>query len=308
VSGQLELGLLDLGKRAFPASAHQSLGEMAELARYAESLGYGRYWIAEHHTDDAAHSCPEAAIPFIASQTQSIRVGAAGILLGYYSPLKVAELFFALEALFPGRIDLGIARGPGVVSDDVALALVGGNEAELSEGEYRRKVADLQSYLSGSGLDDPRFSAVRARPLDVSSPPLWILGASSASLGLALEHSTRYGLSLFFGDADEDRSHLLDEYRARFAPSGGVPYAQAIVAVSIICAETNEEARRIDTDLTTRGYLPTNVVGTPAGCRAKLERIARRYGVNELVLATWPAEFEARVRTYELIARAAVPG
>src|SRR4029078_5395697 len=117
-----------------------------------------------------------------------------------------------------------VARGPGVVSQDVALALVDGNETELTEDGYRRKVADLQSYLSERGPDDPRFRAVRARPLAVSSPPVWILGASSASLSLALAHNTSYGLSLFFGDVDEDRTPLLDEYRTRFVRDDGLPY------------------------------------------------------------------------------------
>ena len=283
---RLDLGVLDLCKRANRSSVHQTLTEIAELAQYTESLGYRRYWIAEHHTDDAAHSCPEVVIPFVASQTQTIRIGAAGILLAYYSPLKVAELFLALEALFPGRIDLGIARGPGVVSRDVAVALVDGNDRMLADVEFRRKVADLKSYLSGDGPDDPRFKAVRARPLAVSAPPLWILGASSGSLSLSLEHSARYGLSLFFGDGNEDHTKLLDEYRTRFVPKDSVSDAEAIVAVSVVCAETNEDARRIDGDLRSRGYLPSNVVGSPANCRSQLEQIAHRYGVSELVIAT----------------------
>jgi luciferase family oxidoreductase group 1 len=304
MSLRLPLGVLDLCKRTPRLSAQQALSETLELAGHAERLGYHRYWIAEHHTEDASQSSPEVVLPLLAARTHAMRIGAAGILLRYYSPLKVAELFLALEALFPGRIDLGIARGPGVLSPETAVALVDGNDAALTDQQYHRKVADLAAYLAGQPPAEPRFRAVRANPRGVTAPPIWMLGTGSDSLTAALRHGAHFAVSLFFRTENPDGPALFASYRQKFAASSGRGKPHTALAVSVICAESAAEAKRIDENLTARGYFATNVVGTPAHCRAQLEALARGYSPDELMLATWPAEFEARLRTYELIARA----
>ena len=149
---EFELGVLDLTKRSDRLSAQQSLAETLELASYVESLGYRRYWVAEHHTDDAAQSSPEVLLPLLASRTSQMRIGAAAILLRYYAPLKVAEVFLALEALFPGRIELGVARGPGVTSKENAVALVDGSEDWLIDSRYLPRFPISTSTCMGAAL------------------------------------------------------------------------------------------------------------------------------------------------------------
>jgi luciferase family oxidoreductase group 1 len=297
------LSVLDLSKRG-QLAPHQALSETLELAVLADELGFRRYWVAEHHTDDAAQSSPEVLIPLIAERTRDLRVGAGAILLAYYSPVKVAEQFLALEALFPGRIDLGIARGPGVVSREAAVALVDGHEDELADVEFRRKVADLRAYLDARAPADPALAGVRAHPIDVAPPPLWVLGTGPGSAALAIAHGARYGVSLFFPNVDPDDPALLERYRSEFAAADGLDAPQAVLAVSAICAATDGAARAMDDELVALGYHPSNVVGTAARCRERLEELALCHGVDEILIATWPVDFEARLRTYELLANA----
>jgi luciferase family oxidoreductase group 1 len=304
VTSLRRLGVLDLCKRGPGLPPHQVLRESLELAGVVDELGYTRYWVAEHHTADAAQSSPEVLIPLIAERTPRLRVGAGAILLPYYSPIKVAEVFLALEALFPGRIDLGVARGPGVVAHAGARALVDGHEDELAEPEFRRKLADLQAYLERRAPADPALSGVAAHPLDVSAPALWVLGTGPGSAALAVAHGTRYGVSLFFPNVDPDDATLLDYYRAEFVPRHDLTAPRAVLAVSALCAATDAAARAMDTELIARGYHPSNVVGTPGRCRERLWELAERHGVDEILVATWPVHFEARLRTYELLANA----
>jgi luciferase family oxidoreductase group 1 len=304
VKPKFQLGVLDLCKRTDRISAQQSLAETLELASYVEGLGYHRYWVAEHHTDDASQSSPEVLLPLLASRTRNMRIGAAAILLRYYSPLKVAEVFLTLEALFPGRIELGVARGPGVTSNENALALVDGSEDWLIDGRYARKISDLCAYLGGRGPTDPRFAAVRARPLGASAPVFWIMGSGSDTVRASLQHSTPLAFSLFLQNTDAYGPGLLEEYRTKFAPTATVSAPRVVLAVSAICAESAAAAHKLNADLTNRGYYSSNVIGTPGQCKVQLEQIAQNYVATEFVVATWLTDFEARAKTYELIAKA----
>lgn len=301
---EFELGVLDLTKRSDRLSAQQSLAETLELASYVESLGYRRYWVAEHHTDDAAQSSPEVLLPLLASRTSRMRIGAAAILLRYYAPLKVAEVFLALEALFPGRIELGVARGPGVTSKENAVALVDGSEDWLIDSRYLRKISDLNEYLHGRGPLDPRFAAVRAHPLGVSAPAFWLMGSGSDTVRAALEHSTPLAFSLFFQNTDSYGPGLLQRYRKEFIPTAAVSAPRVVLAVSAVCAESSRVAHKLNTDLTNRGYCTSNVIGSPGQCRSQLEQIARNYVATEFVIASWLDDFEARAKTYKLMAQA----
>ena len=301
---RLTLSVLDLCKRYGAQSARESLEETLDLARFTESLGYRRYWIAEHHTNDAAQSSPEVVIPLLASRTKSMRIGAAGVLLQYYSPLKVAETFLALEALFPGRIDLGVCRGPGVSSPEMARALVSEHQDELGEESFAEKVRELVALLHqkpGHGTDD---GAVLARPLDVKPPPIWVLGAGPRTVRLAAALGTRYAYSLFFGGGLAHGVDYLSEYRSSFVPNAELASGCGSIAVSVICAESEARANRCDAELVAGGCYQSNVVGTPKQCAETLRVFGDLFGVDEIIVATFIRNHRERRSIYRQLVEA----
>jgi luciferase family oxidoreductase group 1 len=186
----LRLGILDLGLGAAGQKGRDVLLGSFEHAVCAEGLGYSRYWLAEHHGEGAAHSCPEILAGLIAQVTSRIRVGTAGVLLTYYSPLKVAKDFRLLNALFPGRIDLGV--GAGRVDDETARGLLGPPGAAP---DYYEKVSELAGYLR-----EPR---VPVTPRGLGAPELWVLGSGGLrSARAAAGLGTAYSLALFLGGKD----------------------------------------------------------------------------------------------------------
>ncbi len=297
--------MLDLCKRSAGQSASHALDDTIALARSAERAGYDRFWIAEHHTDDAAQSSPEVLLPLLASATTTLRVGAGGILLQYYSPLKVAETFLMLEALFPGRIDLGICRGPGVMSNDVARALVGGHDDELGESSFEAKAADLVRLLREPAV--VAHETVVARPLGVAPPPIWILGGGATSARLGASLGTHYAYSLFFGGGLTHGPALLADYRKRFTPCPNGQMPKGAIALSVISARDAAAAARIDDELVAQGAYKSNLVGTPAQCAEAIRSFAEWFGVADVLLATFVRGAEARRDLYALLAEALLP-
>ncbi len=310
-----------------PADA---IRETLDLARLADRLGYHRYWLAEHHsTPGLAGPAPEVLIPQVASMTRGIRVGTGGVMLQHYSPLKVAEQFRVLEALHPGRIDLGIGRAPG--SDQLtARALAGVFGAE----DFPRQVQDLLGWLHGEVAPDHPYAKVLAMPTGPSAPEVWLLGSSDQSASVAAHFGTGFSFAHFInadGGAEVTRA-----YASAFKPSPWVAEPRASAAVFVVCADTQAEAERLarSRDLyivwlyTGRaGRYPTvaqaetweyspreraivehaqrrRIAGTPAQCREELEALAREYGVDELVVVTITETRESRFRSYELLAQA----
>lgn len=308
--------------------------ETVALSRAAEALGYARYWLAEHHnTRGLAGTAPEVLVARVASATSTIRVGAGGVLLSHYSPLKVAEVFRVLQALFPGRIDLGVGRTPG--ADEVTTAALRPGPEAYGDEHFPRRVADLVAYLGEGPEADHPHAGARAGPHGAGSPDLWLLGSSPYSAGLAATLGLRFCFAQFITPAYGPR--IMERYRRRFAPSSTCSSPQAAVAVSVVCAATDEEAEALaisqavwrlrpeggrgpvpspreasatarDLDPVTRARMAQDrgrvVVGDPGRVRDEVLSLAGDFDVDEVLVVTVCHDQAARRRSYELLARA----
>ena len=326
----LSLGIVDQSPVRTGGTAADAVRETLILAREAERLGYRRYWLAEHHsTNSFAGSAPEVLIPQVAAATQTIRVGSGGVMLSHYAPLKVAEQFRMLETLFPGRIDLGIGRAPGGDTRAAqALRPDGGSRIE----DFPRQVADLVGWVTDSLDDAHPFRRVRAMPRGSGIPEVWLLGSGGSSA----EYAARFGCGYSFAQfiSGQDGSALVREYRNQFQPSAQLAAPHASVAIAAICADTQEEAERLAASMELwrrrimhgrdrgipspeeavselgKGWHPPrpddedarSIVGDPATVRGALVALAERYDVQELMIVTVTHSFEARLRSYRLLA------
>jgi luciferase family oxidoreductase group 1 len=330
----IALSVLDQSPIGSGRSAGDALAETLALARLADRLGYRRYWLAEHHNTDAlAGSAPEVLIPLVAAATERIRVGSGGVMLAHYSPLKVAEAFRVLHALFPGRIDLGIGRAPG--SDrQTALALAQGDPLPIEL--FPAQLRDLTGYLRDALPEDHPFRGVRATPAAPGGPELWLLGSSGQSAAYAAGLGLAFAFAHFINPEPGVGVAVLDGYRAAFRPSPFLAAPAASLAVRVMCAETEDEARRLSasfvlqrlrTEQGRRGAVPSveealaypysaperaraaailadAVIGAPGTVKARLEALATAHGVDELVVVTICHDPGARRRSYELLAEA----
>jgi luciferase family oxidoreductase group 1 len=313
-----------------PATA---VAETLALAEAADRLGYTRYWLAEHHASRGlAGSAPEILISSVAARTRRMRIGSGGVMLSHYSPLKVAESFRMLETLFPGRIDLGIGRAPG--SDQLTAQALQHGPGALGIEHFPAQIRDLLGYLDGSLPADHPFAAVTAMPAGDGVPAPWLLGSSDQSAAYAAYFGVAYSFAHFING--QGGAAVMAAYRQQFRPSPILAAPQGSVGVFCICADSAEEAdwlaksrdlwflrlRRgeaapVPTPDQAEAYPYTAqdraivgasrrrmVVGTPETARAELTALAGRYGVEELVVVTICHSFEARLRSYELLAEA----
>lgn len=283
------LGALDFCCVHEGMSPVAALKQTLDLAPALEELGYSRYWLAEHHGFLSAHSAPEMLVPLLAGTTTRIHVGTAGILLRLYSPFKVATDFQLLNALFPGRIDLGLARGVAPAQVEELLL-----EGRQGAPPYESKVRDLLGFLRGT-------SDVAVSPRNPAPPEVWILGTNTTSMRLAAEHGTAFCLALFFPQTVDLRD-ILAEYRDRFRPGPGLQAPRWSVAFAGVCHEDEAEARRI-ADSRLPDVIPS-LVGTPGQCREQVEALRDRCGTRELVFLDLCKEYGDRVRSYRLLAEA----
>jgi luciferase family oxidoreductase group 1 len=324
----VRLSILDQSPIPAGATAAEALANTIDLAQTAERLGYTRHWLAEHHnTLGLAGSAPEVLTARVAAATERIRVGAGGVMLPHYSPLKVAEAFHVLAALFPGRIDLGIGRAPG--GDPLsAHALRTGPEPQ-----FPHQVQDLIGFLEDRLHPEHPYARVRATPVPPAPPPVWLLGSSDYSAACAAALGTAFSFAHFINPAGGPES--VAAYRASFRPSPALPEPVASVGVGVVCAQTTDEALRqaASVRLWRRrlmrgdpGPVPTVeearaelgeaadrpphdaeqrlIVGAPDEVRDALADLAGRYGAEELVVLTIVHDHAARVRSYELLADA----
>ena len=288
---QISLGVLDFCSVPPKRNSKYTLHNTIELACQVEALGYSRYWLAEHH-GSAAHASPEILIPLIAALTKRIRIGAAGILLYFYSSLKVAENFKLLETLFSGRIDLGVCGG--YADPLTAQALLDGRAKEPNFDLYQEKVEHLINFLY-------KTPEIRVTPLGSAAPQIWVLGGGGNSLSLAAQNGLVYSHSLFH-IGFQDNPSLLQNYRETFrsrTEKNLVPHCN--IAVAGICAETEAQARRLLKQHTNEFIVPT-IVGNPSQCKEKLQVLQERYGVNEIIFLDLCQEYEDRLRSYALLA------
>jgi luciferase family oxidoreductase group 1 len=323
-----EISILDLVRIREGSDARHALDHARDLARHAEGWGYRRFWMAEHHNmSGIASAATSVAISHVAAGTTSIRVGAGGIMLPNHSPLVIAEQFGTLEALFPGRIDLGLGRAPG--TDQPTLRAL--RRTPSSADSFPQDVLELQMYL-GPIMEGQR---IRAVPGANSRVPLWILGSSTFGAALAAELGLPYAFASHF--APDALDLALQIYRARFKPSEQLDTSYATVGVNIIAAETDDEARRLATTQQmsvadifrgARGLshppiddiddywtpmekaqasrmLACSIVGSPDTVRKGMEQLQQRTGADEFIIVSDVFDHPKRLRSYELIAEIA---
>ncbi len=329
----LELSVVDQSPVRKGGTSADALRESIELAVRTEALGYRRYWVAEHHNlPGFAGTAPELLIGQIAARTSSIRVGSGGVMLSHYSALKVAELFAMLESLYPGRIDLGLGRAPG--SDPrTARALVYPG-AMRDVAHYPEQVDDLLAFLRGDLEVGHPFAGVRASPTPSGVPELWLLGSGLDSAMIAAQRGFPFSFAHFFGTSADYAPAIAEHYRKHFEPSDHTPEPRLNVSVQVVCAEREDEARSLARSLAmarlklatgrpgpivspeeaaqhpftpeerafVESYERVTVIGTPEQVAGELTGIAEACHTRDLGIVTICFDFEARCRSYELVA------
>jgi luciferase family oxidoreductase group 1 len=326
----LPLSVLDLAPVPSGGSSAESVRRTAELACLAERLGYVRYWFAEHHgMPSVASAAPEVLIAHVAARTSTLRVGSGGVMLPNHAPLRVAEAFRTLEALYPGRIDLGLGRAPGsdVNASRALRAIDGEHFAEL--------LAELLTWSGRNELQPGHpMRNLRAMPDDAPLPPIWLLGSSGASARMAGSAGMGYSFASHFSATPA--APAFEAYRSAFVPSPEFAEPHAILGVSVICAPTEEEAERLATGMAlawvrmrsglfaplpspeeasrhvyseaelhlVRDFRRLVVVGAPDSVRRQLLAKVQECEASELMIVCSVHSHVARLRCYELIAQA----
>jgi luciferase family oxidoreductase group 1 len=324
----LRLAVLDQSPIPEGGTGAQALRNTIDLARLAEQLGYGRYWVAEHHgTPLLACAAPEILVAEIAAATTRMRVGSGGVMLPYYSPFKVAETFSVLGGIHGKRIDLGIGRAPG--SDVEAATALQRDRSQSLPDDFVDQIGELLAYFEDGFPPEHPFARLARLPGAPGTAEIWLLGTSPQSAIWAAELGLPYAVADFINPASAAAGLL---YRELFTPSRRLKHPQVSVAVGVVCAETDEEAERhasswrMGITLAGRGEsmpLPTVtralaflagevgidgfagrrvVVGSPDTVRPVLEQITADYGADELMIHTLMHNHAARRRSYELIA------
>ncbi len=331
----VRLSVLDQSPVAEGSTGSQALRNTIDLAQHTESLGYHRYWVAEHHGGPSlAGPSPEVLIGPIAAATSTIRVGSGGVMLPHYSPLKVAESFSLLAGLFPGRIDLGIGRAAG--TDPMTTFALQRDRRQAAPDDFPEQLAELLAYFDDSFPDGHALGRLVATlPGRPEQPEVWLLGSSPQSAIWAGELGLPYAFADFINPAGAEIAQL---YRDRFQPSERLQAPRTAVAVWTIAADDRDEAQRLAASsrmtftLLRQGrlipvppvekalrFLETQaasaaprrraVVGDPTSVRRELEAVADEYGAEEVIVVTITFDHEARRRSYSLIADAfALPG
>lgn len=326
------LSVLDQSPISEGSTGAQALRNTLDLAQLADELGYHRYWVAEHHGGPMlAGPSPEALIGPIAAATSRIRVGSGGVMLPHYSPFKVAETFSLLSGLFPGRIDLALGRAAG--TDPLTAFALQRDRRQAAPDDFPQQLAELLAYLDDRMPEDHPFARLAATlPGRPERPEPWLLGSSQQSAIWAAELGLPYAFADFINAGGAEIAAL---YRERFAEHehAGLKPATA-VAVWVICADSDEQARRLAASgrmtftLLRRGELiavpppekaleflaadertpaqPRSerraVLGSPASVRAELEDVADKYGAQEVIVVSITYDHRARRRSYELLA------
>ncbi len=239
----LQLGVLDIGWITPGKTAIEVINETLKSASLADSLGYSRYWLAEHHEPSFAWASPEIMLTLIAQSTNRIRVGTAGILLYFYTPLKIAEVFRLLEVLYPQRVDLGVASGIAADSETMQTLAPGFEIKQAAKNNlYGQKVNELINYLTNKFTPDQDF-ALNATPNITEIPQMWLLGTGRRNMQLAANRGTAFCYSLYHACSQRD-ANIAQEYRHKFQSSMMLNEPKCNVAVSVVCAETEAEARQ----------------------------------------------------------------
>jgi luciferase family oxidoreductase group 1 len=303
----LKLSILDFGYTGPDKRLCSRLAVTTSLARLADERGYHRFWFTEHHSQDLYIACPEVVIAAIAASTRRIRVGSAGVLLHYYSPFKVAEVFHTLAALFPNRIDLGVARGIGATPEAADLlrdGLTKPADPAAADAAFERKLADLMKHLrAGRDADQTRGSGAPAQSL----PELWLLGSGRWSAELAAKSGANLAMAAWYKVLEPvDLKGVIANYTEQFQASPERSAATACLSVSGICAESDAEADAVLAKV--REYygedVSLNFCGSPDVCRAAIEQLADQHGVSEINIVSYCVEPDQQERMFRLLGEA----
>jgi luciferase family oxidoreductase group 1 len=322
----LTLSVLDQSVSVAGSTEDAAIRDTLDLAQHCERLGYARFWVSEHHgLPTIIGSAPEILMAAIAARTTRIRIGSAGVMLPHYSALKVAEQFRVLEALAPGRIDLGVGRAPG---GDMRTARALNPSAHAAAEQFPEQVRDLQAWTSL-----PAHQGIAAHPHGPHAPEVWILGSSNYGAQLAAHFGLPYAYAYFFVDG-QGADEALALYRRLYRPSERHPQPQATVCVWALAADTHEAAAhhalgrerwRVDRArgvlgplqppeaIARRGFTPDEwptveamrakaFVGTGAEVGAQLRDLADELQLDEIVINTWAHDPAVRRTSYALLA------
>jgi luciferase family oxidoreductase group 1 len=324
----MNLSVLDVLPVSSGSRAAEALTGARALAQLADRLGYTRIWYAEHHAmGGIAATSPELLIAHVAPVTERIRVGSGGVMIPNHVPLQVVERYRTLEALHPGRIDLGIGRAPG--TDPLtarALRSVSGQHV----GDL---MAELLAFAHGDFPADHPFGRIAVAPADIDLPPIWMLGSSGGSARVAGQMGAGYAFAGHFSATPA--APAVDAYREAFVPSREFPEPKVILALSVVCAETDEEARELASSIELHferigrgetGPIPSPaearaagwtpdlriggpmagllIRGTPERVREEIEQRARAVDADEVMVMTIVHDPAARLRSYELVKEA----
>jgi luciferase family oxidoreductase group 1 len=331
-TNHIRLSVLDQSPIRKGVTAEQAVKETIELAKYTDGLGYTRFWVSEHHnTGILAGSTPEVLMAHLAGQTKNIRIGSGGVMMPNHSALKVAENFRMLEALFPGRIDLGMGRAPGT---DRLTASVLNPSNQFREQDFIEQLYDLNNYFHDTGEPGTAQAKVRAIPQVHTVPAMWLLSSSGES-GLFAAH---FGMGLSFAHFINPVGgpQAVHAYRERFKPSEDQSKPETNVAVFVFCSEDDEKIRQHQALMDFRfnqfekgaGLVPVAfddiknityslaeqeriqynrqrvITGNPAEIKVKLTKFADDYEVDELIAITITEDFEDRLSSYKLLSEA----
>ena len=322
----LPLSVLDLSPITEGSDAGASLRNSAELARHVEQLGYERFWMAEHHSMPGIASAATAvALAFVGAQTSTIRIGAGGVMLPNHAPLIIAEQFGTLEALYPGRVDLGLGRAPGT---DQAAAYAMRRNLASDANQFPNDVVELQGYFRG---DNGRVRAIPGEGLNI---PIWILGSSLYGAQLAAMLGLPYAFASHF--APQMMTEAIRVYREKFEPSDQLAEPYVMLGFNAIVADSDEEAELLATSVQqafvslrtghpirlpppTPGYadelplearailrsvLSASAIGSPETARRQLDEFVERTKPDELMVTAQVYDHAARLRSYELLRQA----
>jgi len=327
---KIKLSVLDQSPVRKAATAELAVQETIALAIYTEQLGYHRFWVSEHHnTGSLAGSTPEVLLAYLASQTRNIRLGSGGVMMPNHSALKVAENFRMLEALAPGRIDLGMGRAPG--TDRITASMLNPSNT-WSEQDFMEQLTDLQNYFHDTGEPGTIKARIRAIPKVKTVPAMWLLSSSGQSGLFAAHFGMGFSFAHFINPVGGPAA--VQQYLERFQPSQDMEQPEANMAIFVFCSEDEEKVmqhkavmdhRFIQLErgagITSLGYEDVKdaqytlaeqdrirynrqriVAGSPKMVKERLTLLAENYGVDEIIAVTIAEDFDDRLQSYKLLA------
>ncbi|MGF7040894.1 LLM class flavin-dependent oxidoreductase [Mucilaginibacter lappiensis] len=328
---KIRLSVLDQSPIRKGATAEQAVKETIELAKYTDQLGYTRYWVSEHHnTSSLAGSTPEVLIAHLAGQTQRMRIGSGGIMMPNHSTLKVAENFRMLEALFPGRIDLGMGRAPG--TDRITASILNPSN-QFREDDFVEQLADLNNYFHDTYEPGTIQAKIRAIPQVKTVPDKWLLSSSGQSGLFAAHFGMGFSFAHFINPVGGP--HNVKLYKERFQPSDDLAQPQVNVATFVFCSADEEKIKQHQAvmdhrflqfekggpiisinydDIKNETYTAQEqerirhnryrvITGTPSQIKLKLTWLANDYDVDEIMAVTITEDFNDRLESYKLLAK-----